>query len=65
LPEPSPGILFFLARAFPCGLLSQHFKDHRQSLFPFVDIAKLRTKKTQTKHFNETTWMAKKTFGQQ
>ena len=35
------------------------------SPFPFVDIAKLRTKKTQTKHFNETTWMAKKPIGQQ
>lgn len=29
------------------------------------DIAKLRTKKTRTKHFNETTWMAEKPFGQQ
>jgi hypothetical protein len=24
---PSPKIVFFLARAFPCGLLSHHFKD--------------------------------------
>ena len=45
MPEPSPSILFFLARAFPCGLLCQHVIDHRHSPFPFVDIAKLRTKK--------------------
>ena len=35
----------FAARAFPRGLLCQHVIDLRHSPFPFVDIAKLRTKK--------------------
>ena len=38
-------ITFFFARAYPSCPLSQHVKDRRQTPFPFVDIAKVHTKK--------------------
>ena len=38
----TPAYSFISPGPPPCGCLSQHVNDRRQSPFPFVDIAKVR-----------------------